>query len=86
MICLKHGKEKETHRHKPACLSDSAGSYPGSQRRTYPDPTREKNPAAVALGRLGGLKGGTGQGKEIIRKEAKANSQKAAKARWTKNS
>lgn len=45
-------------------------------------PTREKNPAAVALGRLGGLKGGPARAKNLSAKKRKEIAQKAAKSRW----
>jgi hypothetical protein len=45
----------------------------------------EKNPAAVALGRLGGLKGGVARAKKLSPKKRKEIAQKAAKARWKKN-
>jgi len=45
---------------------------------------KEKNPAAVALGRLGGLKGGPARAKKLSSKKMKAIAQKAAKARWGK--
>jgi hypothetical protein len=41
-----------------------------------------KNPAAVALGRLGGLKGGTARAKSLSKKKRSAIAKKAAKARW----
>lgn len=44
----------------------------------------QKNPAAVALGRLGGLKGGPARAKKLSSKKRKAIAQKAAKTRWTK--
>ena len=47
-------------------------------------PIKEKNPAAVALGRLGGLKGGPARAKKLSLKKRKAIAQKAAKTRWTK--
>lgn len=47
-------------------------------------PIKEKNPAAVALGRLGGLKGGPARAKKLSSKKRKAIAQKAAKTRWTK--
>ena len=43
---------------------------------------KEKNPAAVALGRLGGLKGGKARAKKLSAKKRKAIAQKAAKTRW----
>jgi hypothetical protein len=41
-----------------------------------------KNPAAVALGRLGGLKGGAARAKKLTTEERKAIAVKGAKARW----
>lgn len=48
------------------------------------EPIREKNPAAVALGRLGGLKGGKARAEKLSAKKRKDIAQKAAKARWSK--
>ncbi len=44
----------------------------------------EKNPAAVALGRLGGLRGGPARAKMLTAAERKASARKAALARWSK--
>ena len=41
-----------------------------------------KNPAAVALGRLGGLKGGRARADSLTAAKRKAIARKAAKARW----
>lgn len=41
-----------------------------------------KNPAAVALGRLGGLKGGKARAKKLSKKRRVEIAKKAAKARW----
>lgn len=46
--------------------------------------TREKNPAAVALGRLGGLKGGRARTLKLTPERRKEISKKAAEARWNK--
>jgi hypothetical protein len=46
-------------------------------------PNKEKNPAAVALGRLGGLKGGPARAKKLSSKKRKEIARKAAKTRWT---
>jgi hypothetical protein len=45
-----------------------------------------KNPAAVALGRLGGLKGGPARAKKLSAKKRKKIAQKAAHARWSAKS
>lgn len=47
-------------------------------------PIKEKNPAAVALGRLGGLKGGKARAEKLSPSKRKKIAQKAARARWTK--
>ena len=44
----------------------------------------EKNPAAVALGRLGGLKGGKARAKILSPEKRKEIAKKAAQARWSK--
>lgn len=41
-----------------------------------------KNAAAVALGRLGGLKGGNARAAKLTPERRKEIAQKAAKARW----
>lgn len=41
-----------------------------------------KNPAAVMLGRLGGLKGGKARSKKLSPEQRSQIAQKAAKARW----
>ncbi len=43
-----------------------------------------KNPAAVALGRLGGLKGGKARAKKLTKEERSEAARKAALARWEK--
>lgn len=44
--------------------------------------TPEKNPAAVALGRLGGLKGGNARAAKLTKRERVQIAKKAAKSRW----
>ena len=46
------------------------------------DETREKNPAAVALGRLGGRRGGVARAAGMTAQERSEAARKAAKARW----
>lgn len=43
-----------------------------------------KNPAAVALGRLGGVKGGKARAESLSAKRRRAIAKKAAEARWKK--
>lgn len=50
-----------------------------------PIPKREdatKNPAAVALGRLGGLKGGKSRARKLTPEQRSEIARKAAQARW----
>jgi hypothetical protein len=47
-----------------------------------PQATDGKNPNAVALGRLGGLKGGKARASKMTPEKRKEIAQKAAKARW----
>jgi hypothetical protein len=42
----------------------------------------EKNPAAVALGRMGGLKGGKARAAKLSKKRRSDIARKAAKSRW----
>ena len=44
----------------------------------------EKNPAAVALGRLGGLKGGKARAEKLSAKRRREIARKAIAARWAK--
>ena len=44
--------------------------------------TKEKNPAAVALGRLGGLKGGKARAAKLSQKRRSAIARAAALKRW----
>ncbi len=46
------------------------------------DPDAGKNPAAVALGRLGGAKGGAARAKSLSPKRRRAIAKKAADSRW----
>jgi len=46
--------------------------------------TGGKNPAAVALGHLGGLKGGPARAKALSAKKRSAIAKRAARARWKK--
>jgi hypothetical protein len=46
----------------------------------------KKNAAAVALGRLGGLKGGKARARKLTAKQRRASARKAAVARWSRKS
>ena len=44
----------------------------------------KKNAAAVALGRLGGLKGGKARARKLTAAQPRASARKAARARWAR--
>jgi hypothetical protein len=48
-----------------------------------PEAPKEKNPAAVSLGRLGGLKGGKARAEKLSANRRRAIAQKAAEVRWS---
>jgi hypothetical protein len=54
------------------------------QQVTEAAPETTKNPAAVALGRLGGLKCGKARANALSPAKRKAIARKAAKSRWSK--
>lgn len=49
------------------------------------NPDEGKNPHAVALGRLGGKKGGQARAKMLSKKRRAEIARQAAEARWQKN-
>jgi len=49
-----------------------------------PAPEDQKNPHAVALGRLGGQKGGKARAQKLTPEQRSEISRKAAQARWSK--
>ena len=64
---------------------DSDSSHNGTEpikKKELTEP--EKNPAAVALGRLGGLKGGKARAEKLSTKKRSEIAKKAADARWKK--
>ena len=56
----------------------------GEAEKVVPE-ERPKNPAAVALGRLGGLKGGVARAASLTPKKRSQIAKKAAAKRWRKN-
>lgn len=61
-------------------MLESTGQAP--KRQDAPEPP--KNPAAVALGRLGGLKGGKARAAKLSSRKRSLLAAKAAKSRWRK--
>lgn len=66
-------------------LNILAAQIVGAATEPAKQPTRKKpkkNPAAVALGRLGGLKGGKARADKLSAKRRTLIAKKAASARW----
>lgn len=57
----------------------------GTGQMPKPEPAPEKDPKAVTLGRLGGLKGGKARAESLSPAKRKAIAKKAAEARWKSN-
>jgi hypothetical protein len=61
-------------------IMEATGQLP----KTEPPAEEPKNPHAVALGRLGGLKGGVARAEALSPRKRSQIAAKAAKARWGK--
>jgi hypothetical protein len=61
-----------------AIVDEATGTAPPD-----PKPEREKNPAAVALGKLGGQKGGKARAEKLSAHKRSEIAKKAARARWS---
>jgi len=55
-----------------------------AMREAPPEEGRQKNPAAVALGKLGGAKGGKARAAKLTAGQRKAIAARAASIRWGK--
>lgn len=67
---------------KPKDINQLAASIVNEATGQSQEP--KKNPAAVALGRLGGLKGGKARAQKLSAQERSKIAQKAAQSRWNK--
>lgn len=72
------GDPATSHNETSADLSRNGTELIKKKKPTTP----EKNPAAVALGRLGGLKGGKARMEKLSPKRRAEIAKKAARARW----
>ena len=80
---------KRSSKKKPTDINLIAAQIvEAATKPTEEEPTKkkqsEKNPAAVALGRLGGLKGGKARAEKLSPKKRKEIAKKAAQKRWGK--
>lgn len=69
----------------PADANKRAKSIVDIATGSAPDPAAGKDPAAVALGRRGGLKGGKARAEKLSPDERKKAAKKAADARWQRS-
>jgi hypothetical protein len=75
---------KRITRNKPGSDDESLPPPPDGEATDPPAPASEKNPAAVQLGRLGGLKGGPARARKLTSQQRADIARKAAQSRWAK--
>ena len=63
-------------------VQEATGQVEREPEQAEPELGERKNPHAVALGRLGGLKGGKARFEKLTPEERKEIARKAAQARW----
>jgi len=68
-------KPRDVNRLAATIAAEATGQKPE-------EPPSDKNPHAVALGRLGGLKGGRARAAKLDPEERRRIARKAAEARW----
>jgi len=73
-------------RKRPRDVNELAASIVDEATGDAPavDPDEGKDPAAVALGRRGGLKGGKARAERMTAAERAESARKAAQARWAR--
>lgn len=88
--CNDNGVPKRSSKTKkpsdPNSLAARIVAEATEEKAPEPEPTPEElaHQAAVALGRLGGLKGGKARAAALSKKKRAEIAKKAAKARWSK--
>ena len=84
----KKSKSRDISQLARAIVEEATGESLTDESPTSPtkETPRKKNPAAVALGKLGGKKGGDARAKKLTPEQRKAIAQKAARTRWDKGS
>lgn len=65
-------------------VQEATGQVEPEPKQIEPELVEGKNPHAVALGRLGGLKGGKARFEKLTPEQRKEIARKAAQARWKK--
>lgn len=85
-MCFRGIMPDRSRTRRPADLNELAASIVGDAvgEPTLPDPAAGKDPAAVSLGRRGGLKGGKARAAKLTPEERRKIAAKAAAARWNR--
>jgi hypothetical protein len=65
-------------------VQEATGQAEAETKEVTPESSVDRHAAAVALGRLGGLKGGKARADKLTAKERQESARNAAKARWGK--
>jgi len=65
-------------------VQEATGQNERGPEQTEPELIEGKNPHAVALGRLGGLKGGKARASKLTPEQRRKIAKQAAEARWGK--
>ena len=73
---------KRSGKPKSKDVNELAAAVVAEVQKAAEEPKRKKNPAAVALGRKGGLKGGKARMEALTPEERVALARKAARKRW----
>jgi hypothetical protein len=79
------GKPRDVNALARSIVDEATGAAPKEQETPQPadpPPAPGKDPAAVALGRRGGRKGGKARAEKMSPEERSEAARKAAKARW----
>ena len=75
-------KQKDPFQMARAVLDAVVPDAEPKKKRTAKKAAPPKNAAAVAHGRLGGLKGGPARAAKLTKKQLSESARKAARARW----
>jgi hypothetical protein len=78
-------KQKDTQQLARSVLdSIMPDAEPPKKKRPAKKAEKDKDPAAVALGRKGGLKGGKARAAKLTKEQRSESAKKAALSRWSK--
>ncbi len=85
-LAVKHNGGMKKRKQLPRDMNQRAKAIVDlATDETAPEPDEPaKNPAAVELGRLGGLKGGKVRAAKLSKEQRREIARKAAAARWSK--